>query len=239
MMVVLSQFVKNGVWTVSSYLLPSCFRCWVWELLLGNLNVSWKEVLKMEHPRDVTEILPSGGDKKHSSNRLLTLFHKLMSSQIMTTHKWRNEDDKRDQENYGRRYIAVSATCVRIPVLLSAHSESVYIENSGTTDEVKAKRLQNFQVQSWRWCCSPNLSSSSQCCRFTWWLLDGFVEHLMLMRITWVVSDNLLKGAAELSPNRRNPSWTWTCTTNTLNWSLNWNRSKQKSVTRRALLLLS
>ena len=46
-----------------------------------------KEVLNDGvNPRDVkAEILPSGGDKKHYQSPS-TLFHKLMSSQIMTTH---------------------------------------------------------------------------------------------------------------------------------------------------------
>ena len=63
----------------------SCFRCWY-----GSYSETQRELKEVlndgVNPRDVkAEILPSGGDK-NTIQSPSTLFHKLMSSQIMTTH---------------------------------------------------------------------------------------------------------------------------------------------------------
>ena len=78
-------------------------------------------------PRDLhAEILPSGGDKKHYP----IAFNALPQIDVFTDNDYTYEEMKMTKETkkiMEDDSIAVSATCVRIPVL-SAHSESVYIE---------------------------------------------------------------------------------------------------------------
>ena len=71
-------------------------------------------------------ILPSGGDKKHypiDSMHFLKLTSSLKNDYTYEEMKMTKETKKIMEDDS----IAVSATCVRIPVL-SAHPESVYIE---------------------------------------------------------------------------------------------------------------
>lgn len=90
-------------------------------------------------PKDVeATILPSGSDKKHYPIG----FNALPQIDIFTDNDYTYEEMKMTKETkkiMGDENIAVSATCVRIPVL-SAHSESVYIETKEVApiDEVKA-----------------------------------------------------------------------------------------------------
>ena len=74
-------------------------------------------------PRDVkAEILPSGGDKKHYP----IAFNALPQIDVFTDNDYTYEEMKMTNETkkiMEDDTIAVSATCVRIPVL-SAHSES-------------------------------------------------------------------------------------------------------------------
>ena len=99
------------------------------------------------NPRDLhAEILPSGGDKKHYP----IAFNALPQIDVFTDNDYTYEEMKMTNETkkiMEDDSIAVSATCVRIPVL-SAHSESVYIETKEVApiDEVKAAMLP-FQVQ--------------------------------------------------------------------------------------------
>ena len=99
-----------------------------------------KEVLNDGvNPRDVkAEILPCGGDKKHFP----IAFNALAQIDVFTENDYTYEEMKMTNETkkiMEDDSIAVSATCVRIPVL-SAHSESVYIETKEVApiDEVKA-----------------------------------------------------------------------------------------------------
>ena len=89
-----------------------------------------KEVLNDGvNPRDVkAEILPCGGDKKHYP----IAFNALAQIDVFTENDYTYEEMKMTNETkkiMEDDSIAVSATCVRIPVL-SAHSESVYIETT-------------------------------------------------------------------------------------------------------------
>ncbi|AUW96528.1 aspartate-semialdehyde dehydrogenase [Streptococcus pluranimalium] len=151
------------------------------------------------NPKDVTaEILPSGGDKKHYP----IAFNALPQIDVFTDNDYTYEEMKMTKETkkiMADDRIAVSATCVRIPVL-SAHSESVYIETAKVApiSEVK-EAIANFpgvvledDVANQIYPQAVNAVGSR----------DTFVgrirkdldqENGIHM---WVVSDNLLKGAA-------------------------------------------
>lgn len=151
------------------------------------------------NPKDVTaNILPSGGDKKHYP----IAFNALPQIDLFTDNDYTYEEMKMTKETkkiMEDDRIAVSATCVRIPVL-SAHSESVYIETSKVApiSEVK-EAIANFpgavledDVANQIYPQAVNAVGSR----------DTFVgrirkdldqENGIHM---WVVSDNLLKGAA-------------------------------------------
>ena len=151
------------------------------------------------NPKDVTaDILPSGGDKKHYP----IAFNALPQIDVFTDNDYTYEEMKMTKETkkiMADDRIAVSATCVRIPVL-SAHSESVYIETAKVApiSEVK-EAIANFpgavledDVANQIYPQAVNAVGSR----------DTFVgrirkdldqENGIHM---WVVSDNLLKGAA-------------------------------------------
>ena len=151
------------------------------------------------NPKDVTaDILPSGGDKKHYP----IAFNALPQIDVFTDNDYTYEEMKMTKETkkiMEDDRIAVSATCVRIPVL-SAHSESVYIETAKVApiSEVK-EAIANFpgavledDVANQIYPQAVNAVGSR----------DTFVgrirkdldqENGIHM---WVVSDNLLKGAA-------------------------------------------
>ncbi|MFZ3109033.1 MAG: aspartate-semialdehyde dehydrogenase, partial [Lactococcus raffinolactis] len=90
-------------------------------------------------PKDVkADILPAGGDKKHYP----IAFNALPQIDVFTDNDYTYEEMKMTNETkkiMADDSIAVSATCVRIPVIL-AHSESVYIETKEVApiDKVKA-----------------------------------------------------------------------------------------------------
>ena len=95
--------------------------------------------------------------------------------------------------------IAVSATCVRIPVL-SAHSESVYIETKEVApiEEVKAA-IAAFQVQFLKMMLlTKSILKQLMLLVHVILSLDVSVRFGCRKRYPhcWVVSDNLLKGAA-------------------------------------------
>ena len=150
-------------------------------------------------PRDVkAEILPSGDDKKHYP----IAFNALPQIDVFTDNDYTYEEMKMTNETkkiMEDDTIAVSATCVRIPVL-SAHSESVYIE----TKEV-----------------APIAEVKAAIANFPGAVLEDDVAHQIYPQAVdavgkketfvgrirkdldaekgihmWVVSDNLLKGAA-------------------------------------------
>ena len=143
-------------------------------------------------------ILPSGGDKKHYPIG----FNALPQIDLFTENDYTYEEMKMTKETkkiMEDDSIAVSATCVRIPVL-SAHSESVYIETKeiAPIDEVKAA-IADFpgavledDVANQIYPQAVNAVGSRD-------TLVGRIrkdldkENGIHM---WVVSDNLLKGAA-------------------------------------------
>ena len=145
------------------------------------------------NPRDLqAEILPSGGDKKHYP----IAFNALPQIDVFTDNDYTYEEMKMTKETkkiMEDDSIGVSATCVRIPVL-SAHSESVYIE----TKEVKAAiaafpgAVLEDDVAHQIYPQAINAVGSR----------DTFVGRIRKDLDAekgihmWVVSDNLLKGAA-------------------------------------------
>ena len=159
-----------------------------------------KEVLNDGvNPRDVkAEILPCGGDKKHYP----IAFNALAQIDVFTENDYTYEEMKMTNETkkiMEDDSIAVSATCVRIPVL-SAHSESVYIETKEVApiDEVKAAiaafpgAVLEDDVANQVYPQAVNAVGSR----------DTFVGRIRKDLDAekgihmWVVSDNLLKGAA-------------------------------------------
>lgn len=151
------------------------------------------------NPRDVkAEILPSGGDKKHYP----IAFNALPQIDVFTDNDYTYEEMKMTNETkkiMEDDTIAVSATCVRIPVL-SAHSESVYIETKEVAPiaEVKAA-IANFpgavledDVAHQIYPQAVNAVGKKE--TFVGRIRkDLDAEKGIHM---WVVSDNLLKGAA-------------------------------------------
>ncbi|MDY4761029.1 aspartate-semialdehyde dehydrogenase [Streptococcus thoraltensis] len=151
------------------------------------------------NPKNVTAtILPSGSDKK----RYPIAFNALPQIDVFTDNDYTYEEMKMTNETkkiMEDDNIAVSATCVRIPVL-SAHSESVYIETKevAAIDQVK-EAISAFpgavledDVANQIYPQAVNAVGTR----------DTFVgrirkdldqENGIHM---WVVSDNLLKGAA-------------------------------------------
>ncbi|WP_242257671.1 aspartate-semialdehyde dehydrogenase [Streptococcus thoraltensis] len=151
------------------------------------------------NPKNVTAtILPSGSDKKHYP----IAFNALPQIDVFTDNDYTYEEMKMTNETkkiMEDDNIAVSATCVRIPVL-SAHSESVYIETKevAAIDQVK-EAISAFpgavledDVANQIYPQAVNAVGTR----------DTFVgrirkdldqENGIHM---WVVSDNLLKGAA-------------------------------------------
>jgi len=150
-------------------------------------------------PRDLhAEILPSGGDKKHYP----IAFNALPQIDVFTDNDYTYEEMKMTNETkkiMEDDSIAVSATCVRIPVL-SAHSESVYIETKEVApiEEVKAAiaafpgAVLEDDVAHQIYPQAINAVGSR----------DTFVGRIRKDLDAekgihmWVVSDNLLKGAA-------------------------------------------
>jgi aspartate-semialdehyde dehydrogenase len=144
------------------------------------------------------EILPSGGDKKHypiAFNALAQI--DVFAEDDYTYEEWKmtNETKKIMEDDS----IKVSATCVRIPVL-TGHSESVYIETTKDATPEDIKRViaeapgavleddpsQQIYPQA--------INALNRKETFVGRIRrDLDVEKAFHM---WVVSDNLLKGAA-------------------------------------------
>ncbi|WP_461216762.1 aspartate-semialdehyde dehydrogenase [Lactococcus cremoris] len=144
------------------------------------------------------EILPSAGDKKHYP----IAYNALAQIDVFTDNDYTYEEMKMTNETkkiMEDDSIAVSATCVRIPVLYG-HSESVYVETKKEADIAEVKRLIS---------------------EFPGAVLEDDVAHQIYPQAInsvgrretfvgrirrdldapngihlWVVSDNLLKGAA-------------------------------------------
>ena len=159
-----------------------------------------REVLNDEvAPRNLkAEILPSGSDKKHYP----IAFNALAQIDVFTDNDYTYEEMKMTNETkkiMEDDTIAVSATCVRIPVL-SAHSESIYIETKekASIEEVKTA-IANFpgavledDVAHQIYPQAVNAVGKRE--TFVGRIRkDLDAEKGIHM---WVVSDNLLKGAA-------------------------------------------
>ncbi len=144
------------------------------------------------------EILPSAGDKKHYP----IAYNALAQIDVFTDNDYTYEEMKMTNETkkiMEDDSIAVSAPCVRIPVL-SAHSESVYIETKEVApiEEVKAAiaafpgAVLEDDVAHQIYPQAINAVGSR----------DTFVGRIRKDLDAekgihmWVVSDNLLKGAA-------------------------------------------
>ena len=150
-------------------------------------------------PKDViAEILPSGGDKKHYP----IAFNALPQIDVFTENDYTYEEMKMTNETkkiMEDPAIAVSATCVRIPVIL-AHSEAIYIETEKVApiEEVKAA-IANFPGAVLE--DDPSQQVYPQAVNAAG-KRETFVGRIRkdLDAETgihmWVVSDNLLKGAA-------------------------------------------
>ncbi|MEG0749194.1 MAG: aspartate-semialdehyde dehydrogenase [Carnobacterium sp.] len=144
------------------------------------------------------DILPSGGDKKHYP----LAFNALPQIDVFAEAGYTNEEWKMINETkkiMADDGINVSATCVRIPVI-TGHSESVYIETekTATVEEIKAliakapgAVLEDDPSQQ---IYPQALNSVGKKETFVGRIRKDPDEekgvHL------WVVSDNLLKGAA-------------------------------------------
>lgn len=150
-------------------------------------------------PKDLNaKILPSAGDKKHYP----IAFNALPQIDLFTDNDYTYEEMKMTKETkkiMADEEIKVSATCVRIPVL-SGHSEAVYIETKemAPVEEVKAA-IASFPgavLQD-----DPSQQIYPQAIQAVG-QRETFVGRIRKdLDIAngihlWVVSDNLLKGAA-------------------------------------------
>lgn len=144
------------------------------------------------------EILPSGGDKKHYP----IAFNALPQIDVFAEDDYTYEEWKMINETHkimADDKIKVAATCVRVPVF-SGHSESVYIETKDATDVAALKDLLKdapgivLEDDPSQQIYPQALNSIGRKETFVGRLrrdldvANGF--HM------WVVSDNLLKGAA-------------------------------------------
>lgn len=151
------------------------------------------------NPKDVTaNILPCSGDKEHYP----IAFNALAQIDVFSANDYTYEEMKMTNETkkiMSDDSIKVSATCVRIPVL-SAHSESVYIETKTVApiDQVKAVIAEfpgailedDTAHQIYPQAVNAVGSRETYVGRIR---KDLDIENGLHM---WVVSDNLLKGAA-------------------------------------------
>ena len=144
------------------------------------------------------EVLPSAGDKKHYP----IAYNALAQIDVFTDNDYTYEEMKMTNETkkiMEDDSIAVSATCVRIPVLYG-HSESVYVETKKEADIAEVKRLisefpgavleDDVAHQIYPQAINSVGRRETFVGRIRRDLDAANGIHL------WVVSDNLLKGAA-------------------------------------------
>ena len=144
------------------------------------------------------EILPSAGDKKHYP----IAYNALAQIDVFTDNAYTYEEMKMTNETkkiMEDDSIAVSATCVRIPVLYG-HSESVYVETKEVAEIAEVKRLisefpgavleDDVAHQIYPQAINSVGRRETFVGRIRRDLDAANGIHL------WVVSDNLLKGAA-------------------------------------------
>ncbi|MGT2721256.1 aspartate-semialdehyde dehydrogenase [Streptococcus porcinus] len=167
---------------------------------INEMKMQYSQVLNENiDPKNLTaSILPSAGDRKHYP----IAFNALPQIDLFTDNDYTYEEMKMTKETkkiMSDDKIKVSATCVRIPVL-SAHSESVYIETKTVApiEEIKAA-IQAFpgavleddtKEQVYPQAVNAVGSKETFIGRIR---RDLDIENGIHM---WVVSDNLLKGAA-------------------------------------------
>ncbi|EHJ56932.1 aspartate-semialdehyde dehydrogenase [Streptococcus urinalis FB127-CNA-2] len=151
------------------------------------------------NPKDVkAEILPSSEDKKHYP----IAFNALAQIDVFTDNDYTYEEMKMTKETkkiMGDEQLKVSATCVRIPVI-SSHSESVYIETKEIAEITAVKdAISKFpgaileddpSKQVYPQAVNAVGKKETFVGRVRKDLDQENGIHL------WVVSDNLLKGAA-------------------------------------------
>ncbi|MGP6147645.1 aspartate-semialdehyde dehydrogenase [Jeotgalibaca sp. A122] len=164
---------------------------------LEELEEQTKAVLAGEEPK--ANILPSGGDKKHypiAFNAIPQI--DLFSEDGYTFEEWKMMNETK--KIMGLPNLKIAATCVRIPVM-SGHSESVYIEvekDGVTADEIREvlKDAPGIVLQD---------DPSTQTYPMVITAVDKKDTYVGRIRRDvdnpkgfhlWIVSDNLIKGAA-------------------------------------------
>lgn len=166
---------------------------------IKELETQLKDMLDGKPAAELTaNILPCGGDKKHyplAFNALPQI--DVFGEEGYTLEEWKmvNETKKIMSDTS----IKVSVTCVRVPVL-SGHSESVYIEVKEPTDVAAIQALMTeapgviLQDDPANQVYPQALTSIDKKETFVGRIRrDLDVENGFHM---WIVSDNLLKGAA-------------------------------------------
>lgn len=164
---------------------------------LEEMNTQMQHMLNGESYE--ATILPSGGDKKHFP----IAFNALPQIDVFDEDGYTKEEWKMTNETkkiMGDDSIKVSATCVRIPVV-QGHSESVYFEikdGEASVDEIKTLLSEapgvTLQDDTTQQLYPTALSSANKKEVFVGRIrkdMDDASGYHM-----WVVSDNLLKGAA-------------------------------------------
>ncbi|WCK52841.1 aspartate-semialdehyde dehydrogenase [Aneurinibacillus sp. Ricciae_BoGa-3] len=144
------------------------------------------------------EIMPVGSLPKHHQ----IAFNAIPQIDVFLENGFTNEEMKMTRETkkiFGDENIAVSATCVRIPVV-KGHSEAVYVEfqNDFEIDEVRSLLEQapgvvvvdNPQEQEY-----PLALDAADKIEVFVGRLRRDLDHPRGLHL-WIVSDNLLKGAA-------------------------------------------
>lgn len=166
---------------------------------LDEMNTQTQQMLNGETYE--ANILPSGGDKKHFP----IAFNALPQIDVFDEDGYTKEEWKMTNETkkiMGDDQIKVSATCVRIPVV-QGHSESIYFEikdgeQEASVDAIKALLSEapgvTLQDDTSKQLYPTALSSANKKDVFVGRVrkdIDDASGYHM-----WVVSDNLLKGAA-------------------------------------------
>ncbi|WP_088838766.1 aspartate-semialdehyde dehydrogenase [Listeria sp. ILCC792] len=163
---------------------------------IQELNEQSRAVLDDKH--FTPEIMPVKGDKKHYQ----IAFNALPQIDVFTENDYTYEEMKMINETkkiMEDASIKVAATCVRIPVV-SGHSESVYIEVEKETDVAKIKAClkeapgvvleDDPETQLYPQAANAAGKKEVFVGRIRRDLDNPLGFHL------WIVSDNLLKGAA-------------------------------------------
>ena len=164
---------------------------------LEELENQTKAVLAGEEP--IATILPSGGDKKHypiAFNAIPQI--DLFSEDGYTFEEWKMMNETK--KIMGRPDLKIAATCVRIPVM-SGHSESLYLEVD--QEDVTADAIRKVLSQALGIVLQDDPSTQ------TYPMVTTAVnqKETYVGRVRrdvdnpkgfhmWVVSDNLIKGAA-------------------------------------------